>query len=309
MKIASIISSFKTVTRLVLYAYVWLPRKFKKSRLKKTLFKNEELLDRETTLKFHKNLKSIGIFNFWYQTLHRKKLSANDLENTFYYPLLWTLQDDHTDATDSKNTSRFELMKKGKEDLSKRVPNPHAFETVGNKLVEVQMASQIQKDKDVSLQQLEKAEDEKAGFSFPFYSTLVNFEPVERQFHILYNFGVLLQHIDDVLDIYEDTHEGIRTVADTLAIEEFEQFFMQKVNTFLAQLKSINASENCVTTSIICLSIGLVQINNIKRLAVRPGFSYDSAQRAEMICDMRKWKNIKMHYLLSYNLFEQYKAD
>ncbi len=284
--------------------------KFQFSNFRKTYLRNGILIDSKTTYKFTKNLKSIAIFNAWFQSLYRKKFSEKNVEYTYYYALLWTLQDEHTDNLNQNKSKIFELMNLAKADLAGKVPDPIAFEILGNKLIEMQLASKIQKSENVSASQLATVEEEKAGYSFPFYACLINFDPIPNQFQILYDFGVILQHIDDVLDIYEDTEEGIKTLANTISINQFEAFFNAKVASFIHQLAKLKASNKCIVNSFICISVGLVQIQNLKKQLPKSNVSnYKNMPREELICDFAKWHNLKCHLAITSRLMARYKSN
>ncbi|MFN0050012.1 MAG: hypothetical protein ACKVOU_12895, partial [Cytophagales bacterium] len=157
--------------KLLFYFHFLLRIQFYFSSFKRKYLPKGLLIDAKTTNKFYKNLKSIAIFNYWYQSLHKKRLSNHDLLNTYFYPLLWTLQDEETDQMLSA-MARFDLMKQIRADLKARVSNTFVFEALGSKLVEVQLISQMQKENEISIENLKKVEEEKAGYSFPFYACL-----------------------------------------------------------------------------------------------------------------------------------------
>ncbi len=290
--------------------YFSFPIKFQFSNFRKTYMRNGILIDSKTTEKFFKNLKSIAIFNAWFKSLYAKKFTQQNVENTYYYALLWTLQDEHTDNFNENKGKIFELLKLAKADLANKVPDPIAFEILGNKLVEMQLASKIQKTANVSASQLAKAEQEKAGYSFPFYACLIDFEPIPNQFQILYDYGVILQHIDDVLDIYEDIAEGTKTLANTFSINQFEAFFNSKVELFIQQLSKQKASNECIVNSLICISVGLVQIQNLKKYLKKSNASnYKDMPREELICDFAKWYNLRHHLAITKRLMARYKSN
>lgn len=291
--------------RLLFYFHFFVRIKFHLSDFKKKYFDGKGLINNTTTKKFYKNLKSIAVFNFWYQSLHQKRFSNFDLENTFYYALLWTLQDEQTDVVDTNARQRFELMKKVKNDLRTRVENSFVFEALATKLVEVQINSQLQKNLSIEIKQLEEIEKEKGGYSFPFYSCLIDFAPIDNQFQILYDFGVILQHIDDVLDIYEDLKENTSTMANRLEINAFEVFLNNKINDFLHLLKSNKVAKETLIFSLISFGVGWVQIWNLQHIASKKATnSYLMLSRKELVCDMRKFKNLNLHLRLVRQAFK-----
>jgi len=222
--------------------------------------------------------------------------------------MLWTLQDQHTDFDAHQNVEIFALMKLAKADLRTRVTNPTAYDRLADKLVAMQLASKIQKNNAISLTDLEGVENNKSGYSFPFYGCVVDFEPSENQFEVLYNFGVVLQYIDDILDVYEDCQSGIATMANTLPIVAFEAFFNAKVELFIAQLKQVGVSQNCMVHSCICFAVGIVQIQRIKNLCSDlVNADYKSMSRIQLICDMTKFENLWAHYAIVVRLTKKSK--
>ncbi|MFN0049552.1 MAG: hypothetical protein ACKVOU_10565, partial [Cytophagales bacterium] len=176
----------------------------------------------------------------------------------------------------------------------------------GSKLVEVQLISQMQKENEISIENLKKVEEEKAGYSFPFYACLIDFPPIENQFQLLYNFGIILQNIDDILDIHEDIEEKTKTVANTLKINDFEKYFNILVHDFILLLQKNKASDQTIIVSLICFGVGWVQIENLRNALSKKHFhSYSQLSRDELVCDMRKYVNLKSHLQIVSGKFKQ----
>lgn len=283
------------LARLFFAVHLWLPLVFYFSPVRKKYANPKYLATKELKSHFFKNLLSTYIFIHWFGRFYDKRLSLRNIFNAFYFPLFWTLQDAATENNENYN----EQLKEIKSDILLTIVDKNTFETLVGKVLVAQKNSMQQLSGDLSMAELACITAEKAGYSFLLFASMVNTQLSEDSKQTLYNFGEVLQLADDALDVYDDSAESITTLANSLSLAQFEAYYHEKTQILLSQIKT----KELLAITIVCVAIGYVQIDNLKKL---PHQVYLNFPRKQLICDMQKFKFIKAFVKVVYREYKSY---
>jgi len=132
----------------------------------------------------------------------------------------------------------------------------------------------------------------------------------EKDMAMLY--GALFQLLDDVFDVWEDTHNGEATVPVALAdMFDTERFYLGKLAEFHDLVKKTTYTERgkrrFIQTSNFIFAWGMVALRQFKKVQGSNNFlDVKQLERKELICDMAKLHNniliVKYTYLINARL-------
>jgi hypothetical protein len=148
----------------------------------------------------------------------------------------------------------------------------------------------------------------KGGYSTLLFPAALQKELDTRSKKVCFEYGAMMQWMDDIFDLYEDSKAGFRTLATDIAdfsptkIAYGERLAYLK-NDILALPTSKNDCWMFWYKACIFLSLGFVCLEQFINLQCNIGFTALSAEKNDrklLICDMEKFKNIKIWL---YNLW------
>ncbi len=100
------------------------------------------------------------------------------------------------------------------------IPNKDKFIALARKMFQIQQESCYQKCIEVSDNELYEICIEKGGVACELYWSTTS-EDNNIAYNITYSLGGLLQMLDDLLDVYDDLNEGIKTYANQVSFDHF----------------------------------------------------------------------------------------
>lgn len=183
--------------------------------------------------------------------------------------------------------------------LKPQIPDFQNFMQVCMQVFDAQKAAKQQENGQLTYDEVKKLTFDKGGYSTLLFQTLMEMPPIEGQNQAIYHFGGLVQWVDDIFDLYEDTQAHIQTLAS------METDFGKHTVAFTADLQALchlfrnlplPASQIQAfldlqlfffTRTYVCLH----QFHQLQ-LSENQTFSPTKYERKALICDMEKRKNI-----------------
>lgn len=190
----------------------------------------------------------------------------------------------------SNSSNNFQLASYLYKRIMEEHPDPDFFSDLLEKGGEAQNLSMLQKEEDVSIDQLWEITHKKGGYftllCFSIYSKSFS----KKQWDFIYNLGAVIQLLNDTFDVYKDAKEGIKTLPNTLPnVIDIEQLFLEKVNSLLSEdIPWKVSNQNFVKRKLaLVFSTGLICIEQFKEVEKKQGiFPPKILVREELICDM-----------------------
>lgn len=167
-------------------------------------------------------------------------------------------------------------------------------------------AFEVFKAQQMSLDQKESASKEqikdltflKGGNSFIYYRLGLSHELYEMEEKMLYQLGGIMQLGNDIFDVWEDTRDGIATIAtSTSNLKVLRKYFtaeLEKTHTMLADIGLEAKTEKRFKRMInLALARVYVCLDQYEALAIKKSgkFNVMNYSRNQLICDMQKPKN------------------
>lgn len=255
-----------------------------------------ELLKRYMLLKkFHKNLSDTSILLFWFGHFHNNFLNKESISKAALFPYIWIIEDTIRD------NKIFSKSKEAREEADKlyaflqKIDFSLGDENILQKMKEIQLQSNLQKVDKLEIEQLKKITFNKGGYSFLFFSLILEYKLNENERELVYSFGAISQLIDDLLDYYEDKMDGVETLANKLGLEELELLYQEMQIDFLKKAYKVNQYFNFQFFNKLITSIGMMQIENLKNNK-KQNVEFCEANRSKYILDMEKISNLYQVY-------------
>jgi hypothetical protein len=195
-----------------------------------------------------------------------------------------------------ENESRLILLLRT--EILELVPDPQMTKEWADQVLIAQINSLKQKDKETHRNQLKALSDEKGATSLLFYFSGLLPAIDEDLKQLLWQYGVVLQMINDIFDVYKDLQEGVRTYPNTaISISALKNEFL---NEYTLRISRLNIGEKPILYAFISLLCGraLVALRQFALLEKITGnrFELHSYTRKQLIVDMGKpvnlWRNM-----------------
>lgn len=199
--------------------------------------------------------------------------------------------------------------------ISEGVKDMDFFMEVCRKVYQSQVDALMQESADTPAETLRKITMDKGGYSTLLFITLMEYPPVKGDKEAIYYFGGMVQWVDDIFDVYDDTRDGIRTPASTAGDimelrAEFESGLMELRRLFMnldlpegQKQRFLDLQWFFFTRAFVCLE----QFSNLEKQYPKP-FKPDRYTRKDLICDMEKASNIIKWLKYFYNWKETLKS-
>lgn len=184
--------------------------------------------------------------------------------------------------------------------IKQSVPNFSFFMKVCQSVFDAQIASKKQKNGQLHATEIRKITYDKGGYSTLLFKSVMAHEPIKGENEAIYHFGGLVQLVDDIFDMYEDAKENIQTLATMeTQISSLTKAFTNDLLHLCTIFHSLGLAPKAVqqflylqlfffTRTFVCLQqFGALQPTNTP-------FLVKKFNRKSLICDMEKWKNIRL---------------
>lgn len=255
-----------------------------------------ELLQKHLLIKkYNKNLQDSSILLYWFGHLNSNFLRNEAIVKSALFPYIWVIEDSLRDNESfSKSIEAIEEADKLYAFLQK-IDFSLGYENILQKMKEIQLQSILQKTDKLEIEQLKRITFDKGGYSFLFFSLILEYKLNENEQKLVYSFGAISQLMDDLLDYYEDKMDGVETLANKLGFEELELLYQDLQSDFLKKAYKVNQSYDFQLFNKLITSIGMMQIENLKNNK-KQKVEFCEANRSKYILDMEKISNLYQVY-------------
>ncbi len=163
---------------------------------------------------------------------------------------------------------------------------------------QAQEESLQQKSSSCSKSFLKSVTWKKGGNAFLYYRACLNFPVEEEEKELFYQLGGLLQLGNDIFDVWEDTEQGLKTLANTTgSILKIKKFFEQELLKTLeltarihTRRKNIRQFNQFILFGVCRVFVCLHQFEKLEPFT-QGVFVPTQYKRSQLICDMQKVKN------------------
>ncbi len=211
---------------------------------------------------------------------------------------------------DTKEIVFIQLLRK----ISTDVRDMTFFMDICRKVYDSQLEALKQENPETPEGELRKITMDKGGYSTLLFKTLMEYPSLSGDNEAIYHFGGMVQWVDDIFDVYDDTKDGIRTpasIATDIKVlrEEFEnglkelyRLFIQLDLPLAQKLRFLDLQWFFFSRAFVCLE----QLENLQNQHNHP-FNPALFPRKALICDMEKWENIRkwLRYFYKWKEFIQ----
>jgi hypothetical protein len=139
----------------------------------------------------------------------------------------------------------------------------------------------------------------KGGYSTLLFPAALKNTLKSEEKNTFFEYGAMMQWMDDTFDLYEDSKAGFRTLATNISdFREIKMAYTARLTALKAKILEFQPKSEALLfwyKAFIFLSLGFVCIEQLIALQKKIGFQTLSAQNNErklLICDMEKRKNI-----------------
>lgn len=186
------------------------------------------------------------------------------------------------------------------------VPFPKEYLEASKNVLEIQIETLRQKQKNITPEQLEHITCAKGADSVIIFHQCLDETADPAMLECLYLIGSLYQLGNDIFDLYKDVRDNIYNLINTCDdFNKLRTYFLEKVREQNQRILGLsfpekNKKEFCIIVNVINAR-SMVGLDQFVRLQEKKGHKIDwwESQRKEMIIDMEKPKNILrwMQYL------------
>jgi hypothetical protein len=177
--------------------------------------------------------------------LLERPLESEERENLTFIALLSVL---HDDLQDNPNGTSGDAKAKLLDFMQAKGVELRQSNSLFNSRTDATQAAQTagllqQHGVNIPKERLKQLSYDKCGLAFLLASSLVDFGSNREPETWLYQFGGVSQLGDDILDDYDDAKSGIKTMANTLPLDEFRAIFHEETAKCFTLLKSTSFPE------------------------------------------------------------------
>ena len=186
------------------------------------------------------------------------------------------------------------------------VPFPQQYLEASKNVLEIQIETLRQKQKNISAEELEQITCAKGAYSVIIYHQCLDETADSVMLECLYLIGSLYQLGNDIFDLYKDVKDNIYNLINTCDdFGKLRTYFLEKVRMQNRRIMDLsfpekNKKEFCIIMNVINARsmVGLDQFVRLQKITGHK-INWWERQRKEMIIDMEKPRNILrwIHYL------------
>jgi len=171
------------------------------------------------------------------------------------------------------------------------------------KLLEAQQRSTQQANPDLSKAEVEQICYDKGGFTLMMGRVLLANPVASIEQEAIMNLGYLIQFVDDIFDIWEDSQNGIKSLANqSQSMEALENVYCSKLNKVYDSVYDLGFDSKNVSRFLNCMFIlfvrGFVALEQFKAVEKSCGGKLNplTIKRSLLICDMEKVSSMLKTY-------------
>ena len=186
------------------------------------------------------------------------------------------------------------------QEIKAKVKHFAFFNAVCNKVFEAQMDAKRQETGGLPYEEVKKITFDKGGYSTLLFKTIMEQPDLPSENEAIYHFGGMVQWVDDVFDVYEDTQAGLQTlftpaVNIRLAWQEFENEILSMKKLFFNIPLPQKNIKRFWDLQMFFFSRTMVCFEQLSALQDENNDTFYPAkhERKALICDMEKWENIR----------------
>ncbi len=250
-----------------------------------------------------------------YKRLYGKTLTADERKRATLFGILTPVGDDLFDIDkldidsikqitynpDSYNAQTFS-SKVAKEIQSyelKNVPHRNEYLKASKNVLEIQVETIKQTNRNISAEDLERITYTKGAVSVIIYHQSLDDAASKQMLDVLFLVGSLYQLGNDIFDLYKDVRDNIYTLINTCGdYIVFKEKFIERIKLQNQKIMALpynkkNKKEFCIVMNTINAR-SLVAIDRFIALQKKTNQKIDwwQSEREDMICDMEKTGNI-----------------
>jgi lipoprotein signal peptidase len=292
------------------------------SKIKAIENKVQESFSKEYHKRFRLYTIIATIFISWLETLRNQRLTYQQQQTAILFCGLTPLFDDlfdeyHYSSTEinqlsQKKLQRGTLIEKiciGLFEEIEQINGHLAWTDLWQKVIDYQVVSQKQLDKNITKSEIIDITFGKGGYSLLLYlEAILHNDYTKEEANAVFQMGAVIQLTNDIFDIFKDRNEGIATLATTenniFDLREYYDIEVQKnINQFQTlPFPSRNINDFLLQYRLI-ISRGWVALDQLQELQTEDNnrFILEKYTRKQLICDMELWKNIKKSLIYVIN--------
>lgn len=215
------------------------------------------------------------------------KLDIEDIKTITYHP-----------ETFNATTFSSQVAKEIQTFLLNNVPHREAYLEASKNVLDIQIATVKQTDKNISQPELEHITYTKGAVSVTIYHQCLDDVADAQMEEVLFYIGSLYQLGNDIFDIYKDVRDNIYTLINTCTdFTAFKNNFLRIIQIQNQKIMALpyakkNKKEFCIIMNSINAR-SLVALDQFISFQKKAGeIDWQKMQRKDMIVDMEKTKNI-----------------
>jgi hypothetical protein len=184
------------------------------------------------------------------------------------------------------------------QEIKNRVVQFEFFNKVYIQVFEAQIAAKQQESGNMTYEDLHQICFDKGGYSALLFRTIMANPAKTGENEAIYHFGGMVQWVDDMFDVYEDSIANIQTFATPgVDIRKAKQHFLDDLSEMIRLFKAVGFQENrlklFLNYLIIFFSFNMVCFEQLEKLQGKnDALLPRQFMRKELICDMEKWENV-----------------
>ncbi|MFZ1306179.1 MAG: hypothetical protein WAR80_10075 [Ferruginibacter sp.] len=191
------------------------------------------------------------------------------------------------------------------------VPHQEAYLQAAKNVLDIQIETDRQTNRDISVQELEHITHTKGAVSVIIYHQCLDKVADEQMQETLFLIGSLFQLGNDIFDLYKDVRDHIYTLVNTCDdFAAFRRSFLERVRLQNQKIMALpyaekNKKEFCFVMNTINAR-SVVALDQFVRLQQKAGkkINWQQLQRKDMIVDMEKPRNFLKWLWYAYKLAE-----
>ena len=310
LRLTSIFSkmSYKVFVINTLYHLPWL----KKQIIEIEIENKKQLPDYHKRFRLYTIIATI--FITWLETLRNQRLTETQRETALLFCGLSPLFDDLFDEMQysaveisllsQKKIQRGNLHEKICIALFEQIEQRNGYldwTSVFQKVIDYQVVSKKQFDKNISREEIIDITFGKGGYSLLLYlEAILPKGYSQEEAEAVYQMGAVIQLTNDVFDTFKDRNEGIFTLAtSTKDMDELRCYYDREVNKNITQFEALPYPKRNIDDFLLqyrlIISRGWVALDQLQALQKESNgvFQLHDYSRKQLICDMELWRNIK----------------
>lgn len=183
-------------------------------------------------------------------------------------------------------------------DIARETSGKNKFITLAYRVLEAQRHSQRQQTAFLDREAIRQISFDKGGYSTLLYHALLEQPEVPGETEALYRLGAMVQWVDDLFDVYEDSREGIQTLVSTctdirVLRRDFETELINLRQCFEALPLPQKHIRRYWALMDAFFALAKVCLDQLERVQETHGGVFDPLQcsRKELVCDMALLRN------------------